>query len=238
MMLWAGKTGCTHIITLNSQRHRGQILIHYWRCSKIGQNPRSKELQAATAFRHLGKGNSILADFIDNAIILCGQCNYPEDAWEQLLWDAAIIGLLSRETYLKCIKKGSILTLNYAIEIVQKEEATSSQVNYSWPKIGSNTSQAAVNKLHRKGGGAKPKHKPQWGYQKGRTTNQLQGQPKKKPFYCCGAEPSHPRSECSAEKVTCYSCGNEEHYSNACRSKEKNFEVHVVKEQPAATVGQ
>ena len=70
--------------------------------------------------------------------------------------------------------------------------------------------------------------------QKGGSTNQKQGQPKKKPCYSCGAEPSHPRSEYPANKVICYKCGNEEHYSSVCRSKGKNFKVIEVQAQPAA----
>ena len=49
-----------------------------------------------------------------------------------------------------CIEKGSNLTLNQAIEI-----STLCKVSYMSPEFGSNTSQAAVNKIHGKVRGAK-----------------------------------------------------------------------------------
>ena len=54
-------------------------------------------LQATTVIRCLEEGSSTLAEFIDRAIILCDQCNDPEEARELLLLqDAIVIGLQSR----------------------------------------------------------------------------------------------------------------------------------------------
>ena len=65
-------------------------------------------------------------------------------------------------------------------------------------------------------------------------TNQKEGQPKKKPWYNCGAEISHSRSECPSKKATCWKYGKEGHYSSVCRSKGKNIKVHEVEAKPAA----
>ena len=88
-------------------------------------------------------------------------------------------------------------------------------------------------KLKGKGGGTRHKHKPQQGQQKG-GSNQKHGQPKKKPCYNCGAEPSHPRSECTAKKCKCYKCSKEGQYICVCRSKGKNVKDPEEQAQPTA----
>ena len=76
MMLWAGQTG--HIYNslqlTEVQRADPDSLL---RKLKGWTKLKSNEFHAVTAFRHLEQGNSILAEFIDKATILHGQCNYP-----------------------------------------------------------------------------------------------------------------------------------------------------------------
>jgi len=90
--------------------------------------PKSNILAAASNFRRLEQGDLGLAEYIDKATFLCGQCEYPPEAHNQLLRDAIIIGLRSKETYYKRIEKGSALTLEEAIEIAQNQDATAHQV--------------------------------------------------------------------------------------------------------------
>ena len=222
--IWAGKTGRTHLKSLNlsiAELGDPQVLLNKLQEWK---KPKSNELAAAAAFRRIEQGNLTLGEYIDKATILCDQCNYPNEARDRLLRDAIVIGLRSRDAYFKCIEKGSALTLAQAVEIAENEEATSAQVSYMRPDFNSNAT-SEVHKLHGKGGGAKPKQqsKPQG--------KQKPGQSKRKSCFSCGKEPPHPKSECPAREAECFKCRKKGHYGSVCRSK-KAANVNEVQAQP------
>ena len=111
VLIWAGKTGRTHIKSLNLTTEQkgdpGVLLKKFVQWTK----PKSNALAAAANFRRLEQGDLSLAEYIDKATILCDQCEYPPEARDRLLRDAIVIGLRSKEAYYKCIEKGSELTL-------------------------------------------------------------------------------------------------------------------------------
>ena len=228
VMLWAGKTGRTHIKSLNlteAQRSDPALLLDKfieW------TKPKSNALAAAAAFRRLEQGSLTLAEYIDKATILCDQCDYPEEARDRLLRDAIVIGLRSREAYYKCIEKGTDLTLKEAIEIAQNEDATANQVSYMRPDFKTSQQQVVVHKLQGKKGG-KPK-------QQGNPKAQYQDKSKRKSCYNCGAVPAHPKSQCPARSEKCHKCGREGHFAKVCRSKTKTANVKEVEAQPAEPV--
>ncbi|KAK2557878.1 hypothetical protein P5673_019855 [Acropora cervicornis] len=124
VLIWAGKTGRTHIKSLNlttEQKGDPRVLLKKF---VEWTKPKSNALAAAANFRRLEQGDLSLAEYIDKATILCDQCEYPPEARDPLLWDAIVIGLRSKEAYYKCIEKGSELTLEEAIEIAQNQDAT------------------------------------------------------------------------------------------------------------------
>ncbi|PFX16986.1 hypothetical protein AWC38_SpisGene18711 [Stylophora pistillata] len=45
------------------------------------------------------------------------------------------------------------------------------------------------------------------------------GESKRQSCFCCGAKPTHPRSQCPAKYVTCHKCGKKGHYKKCCKSK-------------------
>ena len=51
-------------------------------------------------------------------------------------------------------------------------------------------------------------------------------------FQYCGAESTHPRSECSAKKAKCFKCGKDRHYGSVCKSKSKGGSVNELQTQP------
>ena len=109
--------------------------------------PKSNALAAAANFRRLEQGDLSLAEYIDKATFLCDQCEYPPAAHDQLIRDAIVIGLRFKEAYYKCIKKGSALTLEEAIEIAQNQDATAQQVGYMRPKFKGDQLQMEGHKL-------------------------------------------------------------------------------------------
>ena len=224
IMLWAGKTGRTHIKSLNlAAEERGDPAVLLQKFEEWTK-PKANELAAAAAFRRLEQGNLTLAEYIDRATVLCDQCNYPDDARDRLLRDALVIGLRSREAYFKCIEKGSALTLDQAKEIAQNEEATCNQVGYMRPEF--KATQATVHKLTGKKG-PKQHRQQQQSQQQGQQKQKHEGSKRKKCF-SCGGEPSHPKSECPAKKAKCFKCGKEGHYGNVCRTGKHTAKVHEI----------
>ena len=51
-------------------------------------------------------------------------------------------------------------------------------------------------------------------------------------FQYCGAESTHPRTECSAKKAKCFKCGKDRHYGSVCKSKRKGRSVNELQTQP------
>ena len=147
VLIWAGKTGRTHIKSLNLTTEQkgdpGVLLKKFVEWTK----PKSNALAAAANFRRLEQGDLSLAEYIDKATILCDQCEYPPEARDRLLRDAIVIGLRSKEAYYKCIEKGSELTLEEAIEIAQNQDATTHQVGYMRPEFKGDPLQIEIHKL-------------------------------------------------------------------------------------------
>ena len=145
VLIWAGKTGRTHIKSLNlttEQKGDPSVLLKKF---VEWTKPKSNALAAASNFRRLEQGDLSLAEYIDKATILCDQCEYPPEARDRLLRDAIVIGLRSKEAYYKCIEKGSALTLEEAIEIAQNQDATAHQVGYMRPEFKGDPLQMDTN---------------------------------------------------------------------------------------------
>ena len=227
VLIWAGKTGRTHIKALNLTTEQkgdpGVLLKKFveWTKSK------SNALAAAANFRRLEHGDLSLAEYIDKATILCDQCEYPPEARDRLLRDAIVIGLRSKKAYYKCIEKGSELTLEEAIEIAQNQDATTHQVGYMRPEFKGDPLQIESHKLQgNRQSGAKWKiqqpHRQGSNDQSYRTGFKNE---KRASCFHCGAKPSHPKSECPAKK--------DGHYGSVCRSKSKDARVNELQVQSA-----
>ena len=178
--------------------------------------PKSNALAAASNFRHLEQGDLSLAEYIGKATILCDQCEYPPEARNQLLRDAIVIGLPSKEAYYKCIEKDSELMLEEAIEIAQNQDATAHQVGYMRPEFKGEPLQMEVHKLqgNRQSRASRKRQQPQ----RPASNDQKQGRSKKETCFYCGAKQSHLKSECLAKKAKCFKCGKEGHYGFLCKS--------------------
>ena len=146
-LIWVGKTGRTHIkslnLTMEQKGDRSVLLKKFVEWTKL----KSNALAAVSNFCHLEQGDLSLAEYIDKATILCDQCEYPPESRDRLLRDAILIGLRSKEAYYKCIEKGSALMLEEAIEIAQNQDATAHQVGYMRPEFKGDPLQMALHKL-------------------------------------------------------------------------------------------
>ena len=163
VLIWAGKTGRTHIKSLNltaDQKGDPSVLLKKF---VEWTKPNSNALAAAGNFRRLEQGDLSVAEYIDKATILCDQCEYPPEARDRLLRDAIVIGLRSKEAYYKCIEKGSALTLEEALEIAQNQDATAHQVSYMRPEFKGDPLQMEVHKLqgNRQSGAKWSRQQPQ-----------------------------------------------------------------------------
>ena len=241
VLIWAGKTGRTHIMSLSlTAEQKGDpsmLLKKFVEWTK----PKSNALAAAANFCRLEQGDLSLAEYIDKATILCGQCEYPPEACDRLLRDAIVIGLLSKEAYYKCIEKGSALTLEEAIEIAQNQDATAHQVGYMRPEFKGDPLQMEVHKLQgnrQLGTKWNRRQQPQipgsndQPYRIG-SNDQKQVKSKRESCFNCGAKPSHPKSKCPVKKAKCFKCGKEGHYGSVCRSKRKDVRVNEIQVQSA-----
>jgi len=77
VLISAGKTGRTHIMSLNlTTEQKGDpivLLKKFVECTK----PKSKALAAASNFRRLEQGDLSVAEYIDKATILCKERRIP-----------------------------------------------------------------------------------------------------------------------------------------------------------------
>lgn len=130
VFIWVGKTGRTHIKSLNLSREEkgdpSMLLKKFVEWTK----PKSDALAAAANIRHLEQRDLSLSEYIGKATISCDQCEYPPEARDRLLWDAIGIRLRYKEAYYKCTEKGSAVMLEGAISIAQNQDGTAHQVGY------------------------------------------------------------------------------------------------------------
>lgn len=92
------------------------------------------EISAFNRLRNLTQGSKTLSEFIVAARKLVKECNYPTDG-DRLLRDTIVSGINSKTAYTKCIDKGSDLTLEEALKIVQNEEDVKRQVELTRPEF-------------------------------------------------------------------------------------------------------
>ena len=72
-----------------------------------------------------------LPEFIIKTTLLVDSCAHPSQATDRILRDAIVLGIKSEKAYYKCVEKGSALTLEEALEIVQSKDSTQHQVEAS-----------------------------------------------------------------------------------------------------------
>ena len=81
--------------------------------------------------KRLEQGDKSLPEFITKTTLLVDSCANPSQARDRILRDAIVLGIKSEKAYYKCVEKGSDLTLEEALEIVQSEDSTQCQVEAS-----------------------------------------------------------------------------------------------------------
>ena len=131
LRLWAGSIGRKHI---NSQKPSEANLkkpSHLFDRIEEYCKPKSNTLLAATELKRLEQGDMSLPEFITKTSLLVDSCAYPSQARDRILRDAIVLGIKSEKAYYKCVEKGSDLTLEEALEIVQSEDSTQCQVEAS-----------------------------------------------------------------------------------------------------------
>ena len=165
-----------------------------------------------------------LPEFITKATLLVDSCAYPSQARDRILRDAIVIGIKSEKAYYKCVEKGSNLTLEEALEIVQSEDSTQCQVELCRQQTQIRTE----TDVHKFQAGKSP-----W---KGRAKQKKQGQQKqqsqdqvarRKSCFRCGEIPWHPHKDCPAKNKKCFKCGTVGHYGQQCRTK-KSKQIHEM----------
>jgi len=147
-LIWAGKTGRTHIESLNltmEQKADPSVLLKKF---LEWTKPKSSALAAASNFRRVEQGDLSLAEYIDRATILCDQCEYHPEARDRLLRDSIVIGFAPKRRIKSASKKDqSALTLEEAIEIAQNQDATAHQIGYMRPEFKGDPQQMEDHKL-------------------------------------------------------------------------------------------
>ena len=105
VLIWAGKTGRTHVKSLNLSREEKGDPSKLLKKLVEWTKPKSDALAASANFRRLEQGDLSLSESIKKATILCDHCEYPPETRDRLLRDAIVIRLHYKEAYYKCIKK-------------------------------------------------------------------------------------------------------------------------------------
>ena len=231
VLIWVGKTGRTHINSLNlSREEKGDPRVLLQKCMEWTK-PKSNAPAVAANFRRLGQVDLSLSEYADKATIPWDQREYPPEACDRLLRDAIVMGLGSKEAYYMCIEKGSALMLEEAIAIAQNQDATSHQVGYMRPEFRGDPLQMKVHKVQgtRQSGAKRSRQQPP----RAGSNDQKQGRSKRETCFNCGMKSLHPKSECPAKKAKCFKC-EEGHYSSVCKSKSKDARVNEIQAQPAA----
>ena len=129
--LWAGSIGRKHINSLKPSE--ANLKKPSFLFEKIEEycKPKSNTLLAATELKRLEQGDISLQEFITRTTLLVDSCTYPSQARDRILRDAIVLGIKSEKAYYKCVEKGSDLSLEEALEIVQSEDSTQHQVEAS-----------------------------------------------------------------------------------------------------------
>ena len=124
----------------------------------------------------------------------------------------------------KCVEKGSDLTLEEALEIVQSEDSIQCQVEASRQQTQIRTD-TDVHKFQARQsswkGGAKQK-------KQGQSKQQSHDQGvRRKSCLMCGEIPWHQHKDCPAKNTKCFTCEKVDHYAQVCRSK-KAKQLHEM----------
>ena len=147
----------------------------------------------------------------------------PSQARDRILRDAIVLGIKSENAYYKCVEKGSDLTLEETLEIVQSEDSTQHQVEASRQQTQIRT-ETDVHKFQARQSpwkGAKQNKQEQPKQQ-----SQDQGV-RRKSCFMCGATPWHQCKDCPAKNTKCFKCEKVGHYAQVCHSK-KTKQLHEM----------
>ena len=121
-----------------------------------------------------------------------------------------MLGIKSEKAYYKRVEKGSDLTLEEALGIVQSEDSTQHQVEASRQQTQIRT-ETDVHKFQARQspwkGGAKQK-------KQGQPKQQSQDQGvRRKSYFMCGATHWHQCKDCPEKNTKCFKCEKVGHYA-------------------------
>ena len=131
LRLWAGSIGRKLINSLKPSEANLKKPSYLFERIEEYCKPKPNTLLAATELKRLEQGDMSLPEFITKTTLLVDSCTYPSQARDRILRDAIVLGIKSEKAYYKCVEKGNDLTSEEALEIVQSENSTQSQVEAS-----------------------------------------------------------------------------------------------------------
>ena len=100
------------------------ILQTFWDLLEIELKPKGNKLLSIIELWTCSKqSDKPLNEWLTSIYNLVEVCDYPEDSKDRIIRDALIIGCTSDKSKDKIVQQGEAVTLNQAIEILQKEDA-------------------------------------------------------------------------------------------------------------------
>ena len=213
----------------------GYLLDTYWEPLEKELRPKSNNvLLIMELWTDCKQGNMPLSEWITKVYNLVELCEYEEEFKDRVIRDVLIIGCNSTPACDKIVRKGSKITLDQVIDLLQFEDHFSETVQaYNSHSTGSKDLHYLKYDTKKKAKSKPPKH------------TEGNPQPKSTPAnsgrtcYRCKAPYTRGHEKiCKALKAKCGYCQEIGHYEKCCR-KAGNFpkkQVHIASAVPTPTL--
>ena len=208
---------------LETEASSGFYLKNYWALLKEELEPKSNNiLSIMELWTKCKQGNTPLTEWITKVYNVVDHCEYNvlgDNVKDRIIRDVIIIGASSEKARDKIIRKGSKVTLNEVIEILQTEEHTSRTLS----ALNSASKSIHYVKYDQKKGGKGGKGSvPKKIASSHPGSSTLQSGSSKQCYRCKKNYTKGHEKECKALNAKCNYCGQTGHYEKCC-GKAGNF---------------
>ena len=212
----------------------GYLLDTYWELLEKELRPKSNNvLSIMELWTDCKQGNTPLSEWITKVYNLVELCEYEEEFKDRVIRDVLIIGCNSAAARDKIVRKGSKITLDQVIDLLQFEDHFSETVQaYNSHSTGTKDLHYLKYDAKKKAKSKPPKHPDSNPQPKSAPAN-----PNRTCYRCKAPYSRGHKKVCKALKAKCSYCQEIGHYEKCCR-KAGNFlkkQVHIASAVPTPT---